>query len=237
MCTLGAARAFDVREPLMTVHHAPATLRADAVIFDMDGTIVDSTEVVERMWSAVAERHGLDLDGILEYSHGRQSRDTFTRFLPAGADIDAAVAAHELAELAVTDGTVEIPGARALMDSLVGARHAVVTSAPRELARVRIEAAGLRVPEVMVAAEEMPVGKPDPAGYLLAAELLGVDPARCVVFEDADAGLRAAVASGATTVVVGGLQADVTAGLARVPDLRGVTASVDAETGEILLQL
>ncbi|WP_084124996.1 HAD-IA family hydrolase [Demequina sp. NBRC 110054] len=212
-------------------------VHADAVIFDMDGTIVDSTEVVEHVWGRVAERHDLSLDEVLAYSHGRRSRDTFTHFLPEGADIDAAVAELEETELRITEGTKEIPGARALIDSLGEAPWGVVTSAPRALALARIAAAGLPEPRVLVAAEDTPVGKPDPSGYLLGAERLGVEPGRCVVFEDADAGVRAAVASGATTVVVGAYRSALTEGLRAVPDLRGVAVSAASGASAFVIRM
>lgn len=216
--------------------NADSRLTAAAVVFDMDGTIVDSTAVVEIMWARLAQPHGLDLEEILAFSHGRQSRDTYARFLPPGSDIGAAVAEHERAELTMTEGIVEIPGARAVLESLRGLPHAIVTSAPRDLAQQRITAAGLPLPPVLVTAEDVENGKPHPEGYLLAARLLGVDPTRCVVFEDADAGIRAGVASGATTVVVGEHRSDATQALLRVPDLTSVTARQAAEGGiELIL--
>ena len=123
-------------------------------------------------------------------------------------------------ELTRTDGIVEIPGAGDLIRGLLadGARVAVVTSAPRELAVVRLRAANVPVPEVLIAAEDVERGKPDPQGYLLAADRLGVPIAECVVFEDAEAGLLAAVASGARVVVVGAHASATTATLPRLAD-------------------
>ncbi len=110
----------------------------------------------------------------------------------------------------------------------------MVTSASRELARLRMQAAGVTVPEALVAAEDVEVGKPSPEGYLRAAALLGVDPADCVMFEDAEAGLQAAVASGGQVVVVGDHVSATTEGLPRIADFTGLTVSrVD---GRIRLQ-
>lgn len=207
------------------------TLHVEAVLLDMDGTIVDSTAVVELMWARLAEEHGLDLEEILAYSHGRRSQDTYAKFLPPGSDIEAACEEHARTELTLTEGIVEIPGARVLLEALAGLPHAVVTSAPRDLAVQRIAAAGLPPAPELVTAEEVTVGKPDPAGYLLAAERLGVDPARCLVLEDAEAGLQAGIASGATTVVVGAHRSPVTTTLRTVRDLHELSVAPGATGG------
>ncbi|MDN4613946.1 HAD-IA family hydrolase [Leifsonia sp. F6_8S_P_1B] len=196
----------------------------------MDGTLVDSTPVVEAVWTAFGERHGVDAADILAYSHGRQAMDTIVRFLPdASAEERLAIAQGLVAEeLTRTDGIVQIGGAVALLEELeaLGAPVAVVTSAPRELAVARLEAAGLRVPDVLVSAEDVERGKPDPQGYLLAAERLGVAIGDCVIFEDAEAGVAAAVASGARVFVVGDLATAGTEGLERLPDYVGVRAAL-----------
>lgn len=200
-------------------------IEAAGFLFDMDGTLVDSTAVVETVWTGFCLRHGLDPVALLAYAHGRQAVDTIAHFLPAlGEDERAALAAGLVAEeLTRTDGIVEIPGAadalRGLLDA--GAPVAVVTSAPRDLALTRMRAAGVPAPAVLVAAEDVDRGKPDPQGYRLAAERLGVPIADCVVFEDAEAGLAAAVASGARVVVVGGHASATTASLARLADYTG----------------
>ncbi|MFL1378483.1 MULTISPECIES: HAD-IA family hydrolase [unclassified Nocardiopsis] len=200
------------------------TLEVDAVLFDMDGTLVDSTRVVEGVWARFADRHGVVLADLLAYSHGRRTRDTLARFLPPGRDPDAVAEELERQETTNTEGITEIPGARRLLERLRGTRTAVVTSASRELAAARLAAAGLPLPEVLVAAEDVPAGKPDPAGYVDAAARLGVAPDRCLVLEDAEAGIRAGLASGAHTLVVGAHRSPATRGLERVPDLRAVDA-------------
>jgi sugar-phosphatase len=205
-------------------------ISASGFLFDMDGTLVDSTPVVEAVWTEFGERHGVDPADILAYSHGRQAMDTIVRFLPDASDDERLAIAQGLVaeELTRTDGIVGIGGAVALLEQLeeLGAPVAVVTSAPRELAVARLSAAGLRVPEVLVAAEDVERGKPDPQGYLLAAERLGVLIADCVVFEDAEAGVAAAVASGARVMVVGDLASPGTAGLERLADYVGVRAAL-----------
>src|SRR5262249_50734146 len=136
--------------------------------------------------------------------------------------VDAIVADFETREQSTMTGIIEIPGARDLLENLA-LPWAVVTSAPRELAVSRMAAAGLPVPHVLVPADEIEHGKPHPDGYLRAAELVGARPADCVVFEDAEPGIRSALDSGARVVVVGELSSPITDGLDRVPDLRGVS--------------
>jgi mannitol-1-/sugar-/sorbitol-6-phosphatase len=174
---------------------------ADAVLLDMDGTLVDSTAVVEQMWREFAARFGLDADEVIGHAHGRQTPDTIARFVGDEAAGRAWLDHHEREELRRTDGVVEVPGAAAFVASLA-VPCAVVTSAPRALAVRRLEAAGVAVPAVLVAAEDVESGKPDPEGYLRAAELLGVPAARAVVFEDAPAGILAGQRAGARVVEV-----------------------------------
>jgi sugar-phosphatase len=191
----------------------------------MDGTLVDSTPVVEQVWAEFAERYGADLDEVLAYSHGRLTSDSVRHFLPEGCDPVEVTAHLDAQELVRVDGIVEVPGAGAFLRGLKDTPVAVVTSASRELARRRMQAAGVPVPEVLVAAEDVGVGKPSPDGYLRAAALLGVDPADCIVFEDAEAGLRAAVASGSRVVVVGDHVSATTEGMPRIPDFRALSVT------------
>ena len=196
-------------------------LTAAAVLFDMDGTLVDSTGVVEMLWTRFCEEHRVDAGELLAFSHGRRTPDIVARFLPDAApdEVEMVVAELEARELEVSDGIVEIPGAARLLATLP-VPWALVTSAPRALAVHRMVAAGLPVPEVLVPADEVARGKPAPDGYLRAAALLGLDPADCVALEDAEPGVRSALESGARVVVVGGLDTALTSGLDRVPDLR-----------------
>ncbi|MFB9746748.1 HAD-IA family hydrolase [Leifsonia shinshuensis] len=207
-------------------------ISASGFLFDMDGTLVDSHAVVEAVWSEFGRRHDLDPAEILAYAHGRQAADTVAHLLPdlpaeRRAELVAGLVAEEVTR---TDGIVEVPGAAALLAALADAAVpvAIVTSAPRELAVARLRAAGVPVPGVLVAAEDVSRGKPDPQGYLLAAERLGVPIRSCVVFEDAEAGLAAAVASGARVVVEGGVSSATTEGLERLRDYTGAVPGVES---------
>ena len=176
-----------------------------ALLFDMDGTLLDSSAVVKRVWRSWAARHGVDATELLKSIHGVRAEDTIRHFGPAGVDVAAEAALLLQQEIADVEGIVPIAGAGALIASLEPNAWAVVTSAPRHLAQARLRAAGLPVPNTLVVAEDVERGKPDPEGYLKAATLLGVPIAECLVFEDSAAGVAAAKAAGAHVAVVGDL--------------------------------
>jgi sugar-phosphatase len=205
---------------------APVTLTARALLLDMDGTLVDSTALVEEIWTTLALRFGHDPAELIRGIHGVRAADSIARFAPAGSDVPALLAELDRLELDGSPATVEIPGARDLVAALPARSHALVTSAGLALARARLEGAGVRVPDVVVTAEDVTAGKPDPSGYLLAAARLGVDPADAIVYEDAEAGIRAGLTAGMRVVVVGDHASDATVGLPRVRDHRGTTVEV-----------
>ncbi|MFJ9346107.1 HAD-IA family hydrolase [Streptomyces sp. NPDC101237] len=180
-------------------------LTARALLLDMDGTLVNSDAVVERIWRRWSERHGLDGDEVMKVVHGRQGHASMAVLLPDRpvrqnlAD-NARMLAEETADM---DGVVEVPGAAAFLASLEGLPHALVTSADVALSTARMAAAGLPLPAVRITAESVGASKPDPEGFLKGAAELGVAPEDCVVFEDSGAGIAAGRAAGMRVVGVG----------------------------------
>lgn len=173
-----------------------------AFLFDMDGTILTSIAAAERVWTAWALRHGLDVPSFLPTIHGMRAVETIGRLNLPGVDPIVEAQALTLAEIADVDGIEAIAGAGALLASLPADRWAIVTSSPRPLALRRLEAAGLPVSRVIVTAEDVVKGKPAPDPFLVGAERLGQRPEDCLVFEDAPAGIQAAEAAGMAVVVV-----------------------------------
>ena len=140
-----------------------------AVLFDMDGTILRSIGIAECIWAGWAESHGIDPAVLLPTIHGVRAVETISRLDLPGIDAEAEAERITQAEIAAMDGIEPIPGVAAFIGSLPTDRWVVVTSAPRALAERRIEAAGLPMPAILIAAEDVTVGKPAPDGYLLAA--------------------------------------------------------------------
>ncbi|MGW1602798.1 HAD family hydrolase [Streptomyces eurythermus] len=179
------------------------TIHAHALLFDNDGTLVSSLDSVERCWSRWARECGITAEafGRVEL-HGRPAAEIVADLLPAHLVPEAVARVEQLEVEDVPNGGVRLlPGTRDFLDALPSDRWAVVTSATRRLAEARLGAVGI-TPKALVSADDVTRGKPDPEPYLLAARQLGVDPAHCVVFEDAPAGLRAGRAAGMTTVAL-----------------------------------
>ena len=177
------------------------TLPARGLLFDNDGVLVDSAAGVVRAWSRWAVEHGLDPAAVLAVVPGRRAADTVADLVDG--DVPASVAAITRYELEDAAGTAAVPGVLDLVGQLDGAPWAVVTSCTRELAHARLGAAGVRLPAVVVTAEDVTVGKPDPQGYLAAAARLGLAPADVLVLEDSVSGIAAGQSAGCLVVGIG----------------------------------
>lgn len=173
-----------------------------AFLFDMDGTLISSVAAAERVWTKWALEKGIDPASFLDTIHGVRAVDTIRRLGIPGLDAEAEAQRLEQDEIEDVDGVKPILGTVEFLASLPPDRWAVVTSATLELAEARLGAAGIRLPEVFITAEDVTEGKPDPQGYRLAARRLGFDAADCLVFEDAPAGIRAGERAGADVLVV-----------------------------------
>ncbi|MDT0346301.1 HAD-IA family hydrolase [Streptomyces litchfieldiae] len=208
------------------------SLTARALLLDMDGTLVNSDAVVERVWRGWAERMGIAPERVFAIMHGRQGYSTMAELLPARpmAENRADNAVLLAQEVADTEGVVPIPGAPAFLTAIERIPHALVTSADTALADARMTAAGLRMPDVRITAESVSASKPDPEGFLKGAAELGVDPADCVVFEDSAAGIAAARAAGMRVVGVGARAASL-APTAFAPTLERVAVTATADGG------
>src|SRR5467141_5202039 len=176
-------------------------IRCRAVLFDLDGVLVDSTPAVARVWAGWAHEHGFDPGEVVKKAHGRPSITTIRELLP-DADHAAEDREVERREIADIDGVIPLPGAMELLQALPPERWAIVTSCTRPLAGVRIAAAGLPKPRYLVTSTDVEHGKPDPEPYLKGARLLGVPASECIVIEDAPAGIRAGKAAGARVLAL-----------------------------------
>jgi sugar-phosphatase len=177
------------------------SLFCDAILFDLDGVLVDSNTIVERHFLAWAARHELAIGQFSADHHGLTTVETI-RLVAPHLDAIAEALALETGEADDTEGLVAYAGAHRLLTALPGGRWAIATSGTRRTASARLAHLGLPLPAVLVTADDVTRGKPAPDPYLLAAKRLGVDPQRCVVIEDAPAGVAAARAAGARVVAV-----------------------------------
>lgn len=195
-------------------------IEAGALLFDMDGTLVDSRIVVEKIWKRWCDEHGVDWHYVLPRLHGVRMLDSVKMFAKPGMDIQAEYERLYREELEDVDGIVPIPGAVELLASLPTHTWTIVTSADTALAEARLRAAGIAPPPRMVAGEMVRNGKPDPEGYLLGAQRMRAAAAECLVFEDAKAGIEAGLAAGARVLAIAGDHPDeVPAQVAWVHDL------------------
>ncbi|MET8813011.1 HAD family hydrolase [Streptomyces sp. NPDC004549] len=216
----------------MPVTATPVVLNARALLLDMDGTLVNSDAVVERIWRRWAAEHGLDGDATMKVVHGRQGHASMALLLPDRpheenlAD-NARMLAEETADM---NGVIEVPGAAAFLAALRDLPHALVTSADVPLSTARMAAAGLPLPDLRITAESVGASKPDPEGFLKAAAALGIDASDCVVFEDSGAGIAAGRSAGMRVVGIGERAGQYGPDVV-VPDLTGVRVEASADGG------
>lgn len=208
-------------------------LVCDALLFDLDGVLIDSSACIVRNWRVWAEPHGIDVAEIMKVAHGVRSVETIRQVAPY-LDAEAEAARLTALEVADTDGVVAMPGAHALLSSLPADAWTIVTSGNADLAKARLQAVGLPIPAAMVTADDVTQGKPAPEPYLLGAQRLGVATDRCLVVEDAPAGIQAGRAAGIRVLGIGSthtraelLEQGVTALVDRVAEL--VVVNTDAD--------
>jgi mannitol-1-/sugar-/sorbitol-6-phosphatase len=170
-----------------------------AILFDLDGVLIDSTPAVARVWRRWALEHGFDPETVVRLAHGRPSRTTIRDLLP-NSDIVAEDREVERREMADIEGVVLLPGAQRLLSSLPLERWTIATSCTRPLAEVRLRAAGLPIPKRMITSSDVKIGKPHPEPYQKAAAVLGFSTSDCIVVEDAPAGVCAGKAAGARVI-------------------------------------
>lgn len=173
----------------------------EAVLFDLDGVLVDSIAAVERIWLRWAETHGLDPQSVLRTVHDGPARENVARLAP-GLDAEAEAEAIDGEQAEDTQGVVALPGAAELTAALAPGRWAVVTSANSRLAASRLGAAGIPRPRLVVTIEDVARGKPAPDGYVAAARALGFAPHDCLVVENAPSGVESGRAAGATVLAL-----------------------------------
>jgi sugar-phosphatase len=174
-------------------------ISCQAILFDLDGVLIDSTPAVERVWRRWALEHGLDPETVVRLAHGRPSRNTIRELWP-NSDIDAEDREVERREMEDIEGVVLLPGAQRLLNRLPLERWTIATSCTRSLAEVRLRAAGLPIPKKMITSSDVKIGKPHPEPYQKAASILGFSASDCIVVEDAPAGVRAGKAAGARVI-------------------------------------
>jgi sugar-phosphatase len=196
-------------------------LTCQAVLFDLDGVLVDSTPAVARVWARWALAHGLSPEVAIAHAHGRRSIETIRALAPEMNAEEENLRVEQM-EIEDKEGVTAQAGAARLLSSLPQERFAIVTSATTTLARARISYAGLPLPKNLISANDVKQGKPSPEPYLKGAELLGFRPQDCVVFEDAPAGIASARAAGMQVIALPNTY--------RSEELKGATAIVRSLT-------
>jgi sugar-phosphatase len=220
----------------LSIASSPVLIRCQGVLFDMDGILISSLGSVERSWTKWAAMRGIDASYAISIAHGRRAIETVAQLRP---DLDPAAELKIIEDLEIedNDGLTVLPGVLDLLAALPKAAWTVVTSATERLARVRLAAAGIHVPDRIITADQVRLGKPNPEPFLAGAALLAIPPAQCVVFEDSASGAKAGRAAGCTVVAT--LFSHSVESLAAahylVGDLRGV--QVEREANGLAIKL
>ncbi len=182
-----------------SVRVSPVDIHCQGVLFDMDGILISSIGSVERSWTKWSEMRGIDPEYAIRIAHGCRAIETIAKLRP-DLDSEAELKVIEDIEISDNEGLTVLPGVRQLLRALPRHRWTVVTSATERLARVRLAAGGIPVPERLVTANQVTRGKPHPEPFQAGAALLGFSPRECVVFEDSSSGAQAGRAAGCTVV-------------------------------------
>lgn len=207
-------------------------IQCEAILLDLDGTLIDADAAAVKYWTNWAQSVGVDPQAVLQARRSGRRRDVIAEFLPGLSEERLADEVARMRETALANvkHVVALPGAKRLLAELPERRWAIVTSNDREVALARLRAAGLPEPDVLVAAEDVAKGKPDPEGYIAAARLLGVKPSEAVVVDDSVSGIEAANTAGMTAIAILGSDKaarDRQEVVASVEDLTEITAKVD----------
>ena len=239
LCQPASAGSLEIRHSKVR-YHASVIITASALLFDLDGVLVDSTPAITRVWAKWSIEHGFEPEKTTRDAHGRPSIEVVRELLPQ-ADAEAENQRIELAEIEDTEGVIPLPGALELVSSLPPMRWAIVTSCTRPLAEVRIRAAGLPVPPTLVTSSDITNGKPHPEPYLKGALALGVEAADCIVVEDVPAGIRSGKAAGARVIALRTTASDhdlISAGADWVvDDCRAISTTDDSVLGVLRIAL
>ena len=210
-------------------------LKCKAILFDLDGTLVDSATRVERLWLDWSRKHDIDPHYLLQVMHGRRADETI-RIVAPHLPVQEEFQTLEAEEILDMDGVRPYARAHALLSQLSARQWAIVTSGTRRVAGARMAHVGLPAPDVFITADDVTRGKPAPDGYLLAARRLGLDPAECVVIEDAPAGIQAGRASGMRVIAVGTTLAEEALSLADVVIGKLAEIRLTVSPGEIQIR-
>lgn len=213
----------------LSLSSSPVIVRCQGILFDMDGILVSSLASVERSWTKWAKMRGVDPARAISIIHGRRAIDSIIELRP-DLDADAELRILEDTECADNEGVHALPGVLELLKALPEGRWTVVTSATERLARIRLAAGGVPVPERLITSETVSEGKPHPAPYLAGAALLGFSPEECMVFEDSASGVLSGKAAGCTVIATTFSHAAESLKTADyiVPDLAGIDVSCKA---------